>query len=271
VFLDGVPVVPRVVDDRDLLIELRESFEPREYLVELWYPFTDGRPPRGRMSVELPQIAGAEWTKRMYYQLVLPGNEQLLAPPASLTSEMTWGWYGVRWGSRPRLNTGELESWMDTSLTADVPAGTNEYLFVCSSAHNTVQFRTARRSLIVLTASGIVLLAGLLWLYFPGVRRTWIVLLVICLFAYGAFSHPEAAVFAAQAAALGLGLAIAARLLHWTIVQRRIQRGVIHGTSVMPVDRSTTETQLRRTGGSSHGDTPTVPAASPVPTSDSNA
>ena len=225
----------------------------------------------GRLaSLELPQIVDAQWVKHLYVQIVLPPDEQLVVAPAALTSEMVWGWHGIRLGSQPQLSTADLEAWMDTTLTVNVPAGANQYLFSRFGALPAAQFRTATRSLIALVASGVVLIAGLLWVYMPFARQPWIVLSVIAVFAFLASAYPEPAVFAAQAAALGLGLVIVARLLYWAIIERRVSKAIIHGTSIMQVDRSTTETQMRPPEGSSYGDSATVPAAPAAPAPNGN-
>ncbi len=269
-FLNGVNVPPPEEVGREFPIELGNGFGQREYLIEMWYPFVDGRPARGAMSLELPQIVDAQWVKHLYVQIVLPPNEQLVVAPAALTSEMVWGWHGVRLGSQPQLETADIEAWMDTTLSVNVPAGANQYLFSRFGALPTVQFRTATRSLIALVASGVVLIAGLLWVYMAFARQPWIVLSVIAVFAFLASAYPEPAVFAAQVAALGLGLVIVARLLYWAIIERRVSKAVIHGTSIMQVDRSTTETQMRHPEGSSYGDSATVPAAPAAPAPNGN-
>jgi hypothetical protein len=153
---------------------------------------------------------------------------------------------------------------MDTTASEDVPENANKYLFSCFGPLENIRFRTASRSLIALIVSGVVLIAGLLWIYVPLVRQSWVVLLVLALFAFFAYAYPEPAVFAAQVGLLGLALAITARLLYWLIIERRMSRAVIHGASIMPADQ-TTATQMKRPAGSSHGDSATVPATPSVP------
>jgi hypothetical protein len=267
-FVNGAPLPVPSDAGPELVIELSGDYERPEYLLELWYPVTADGIARGQMSFELPQIVGAAFVKRMYWQLVMPRNEELLAGPEKLTPEMTWHWYGVRWGSRPRLDNDELESWMDTSRSEELPAATNQYLFSCFRPVAEVQVTTAARSLLVLSASGLILISGLLLIYLPVLRRPWLLLGIVILFAFGVLAYPELTVFAAQSAALGIGLVVLARLLYWLLVQRRMARGVLHGTSVFPVEGSTTETQRRRTEGSSHGDSATVPAIPAVPAPD---
>jgi hypothetical protein len=267
-FVNGMPVATSQVGELEVLIELNGQFGQREYLVEVWYPFARPRPHRGAISLGLPQVVHADWIERMYLQVVLPPDEQLVGTPSAMTSEMSWGWRGVRWGSQPQLSTGELETWMDTAWACDVPAGANLYLFSRFGALETVNLHTASRSRIVLIASGVLLVAGLLWIYVPLIRRAWVLLLAVCAFGFVAAAYPEPAVFGAQAAAVGLALVVAARLMHWAIVERRMSRAVVHGTSMATADRSTTETQLRPPPGSSHRGSATVPATSSVPVPD---
>ena len=173
----------------------------------------------------------------------------------------------MRWGSRPQFDAAEMELWMNTAWACDVPAGASQYLFSRFGSLETVELRTSSRSLIVLIASGGLLVAGLLWIYVPPIRQAWVLLLAICGFGFVAAAFPEPAVLVAQAAAVGLALVVVARVLHWTVVERRASRAVVHGTSMIPVERSTTETQIHRPRGSSHGGSGAVPAgpALPVP------
>jgi hypothetical protein len=270
-FVDGVPREWPDADQREMTVPLSGEVDSREHLLELFYMFEPGRSPPGGMSFELPQVAGVDWVKRIYWQVVLPGDEELVAAPAGLTPEAVWGWHGVRWGNRPRLDTKDLELWMDTSRSSQVPAGASEYLFSSFGPVETVALRTTNRSLIVLLASGIVLVGGLIWVYVPFVRRAWLVLLAIVVFTFFALAYPEPAIFVAQAAVLGLALAIVGRQLYWVAIERRIARGVVHGTAFFTADRSTTQTQPRRLEGSSHGGSATVPAipAGPPPESGS--
>jgi hypothetical protein len=270
-FVDGVPVEWPAGGPRELAVPLSDETYSREHLLELFYTFEPGRSAPGGMSLELPQIAGVDWVKRVYWQVVLPGDEELVAAPTGLTPEAIWGWHGVRWGNRPRLDTKDLELWMDTSRSSPVPAGASEYLFSSFGPVEKVSLRTTNRSLIVLVASGIVLVGGLIWIYVPFVRRVWLLLLVIVVFAYFALAYPEPALFIAQSAVLGLALVIVARQLYWVVIERRVAKGVVHGTAFFTADRSTTQTQPRQLVGSSHGGSATVPAlpAEPPPESGS--
>jgi len=259
-FVDGDPVEWGDTGRREMTVLMAGEADRREHLLELFYTFEPGRSPPGAMTLELPQIAGVDWVKRVFWQVVLPGNEELVAAPAGLTPETIWGWQGVRWGNRPRLATKDLELWMDTSRSSQVPAGASQYLFSSFGPVESVALRTTNRSLIVLVASGVVLIGGLIWIYVPHVRRVWLVLLTIVVFAYFALAYPEPAIFVAQAAVLGIALAIVARHLYWFVIERRVAKGVVHGTAFFTADRSTTQTQPRHVGGSSHAGSATVPA-----------
>src|SRR5690606_513480 len=95
----------------------------------------------------------------------------------------------------------------------EVPPSGNEYLFSASEPVDRLRFVAAPRSWIVAAASGALLLVGLLLLYVPAIRRPGVLLTAAVGLAATAMLYPHTAVVLAQAAALGLLLAVVAGLL----------------------------------------------------------
>ena len=59
----------------------------RRVVVELRYHFAGPRPPRGAICMEFPRLSPGAWMRRMYWQLILPSNEHLIANPDGFTGE----------------------------------------------------------------------------------------------------------------------------------------------------------------------------------------
>jgi hypothetical protein len=112
-----------------------------------------------------------------------------------------------------------------------VPATTNRYLFSSFKNVQPLRISTADRSLIVLLASAITLGIGLLLLYVPASRHPGVLLAgALALMALG-LVYPEPAVLIAQAATLGLVLAVLATLLKLVLTRQRQAAVVVRGSA----------------------------------------
>ena len=65
----------------------------------------------------------------MYWRLVLPANEHLIANPSGLSSEFIWTSEGYCWGRRPPVDQVQLESWIARHARDPLPEQANCYLF----------------------------------------------------------------------------------------------------------------------------------------------
>lgn len=221
VVVDGHQVECRSVDESQLLIPLPGEGEHRHCLVELRYHFLEPRPSRGAMSLQFPQLGSDVWLRRMYWQVVLPANEHLISEPAGMTSEHVWDWRGLFWGRRPLLDQTQLESWSGATQRASLPERTNCYLFSTLDNVTQAELYTASRTWIVLWASGVALVAGLLLIYVPRSRHPAALLVVgVALLAAGLIA-PEPTLLLAQGASLGLALTLLAGLLERSVSRRR--------------------------------------------------
>jgi hypothetical protein len=209
-----------------------------EYLVELSYAFSSGRPAMGTMRIELPRIAGDTRTGQIFWQLITPPDEFLLRNPPSVTPEFNWGWqmfFSRSTNETTRRFEQELSTFdrqFDRSSVGASQYATNQYLFSSwSQLPAAVTVRTASRSAILLVAGGASLLIGFLLMTIRRLRHP--VLLVLVAFATLLVGQrfPETAILVAQAACLGIALVLAVRCLQWIFVCRRRYDGVIHGTT----------------------------------------
>ena len=111
VLVDGKRVEAPAAANGRLLIPLPGPSKQRRVAIELRYQFPGPRLPRGTLSLSFPQFGPNAWVRRMYWQLVLPANEHVMANPDGFTSEFTWDWQGYFWGRRPLLDQPQLEEW----------------------------------------------------------------------------------------------------------------------------------------------------------------
>jgi hypothetical protein len=211
-------------------------------LLELRYYFPDKRRHYGKVSLELPQLAGKTWVRRMYWQLVLPRNEHVVTPPKGFTGEFTWGWAGAFWGRQSLLEQEELETWVGTARRTTVPQATNRYLFSSLGDVRQCEFSTAGRSWIVLVASGAALVAGLLLIYVPVSRHPGCLFGAAVLLLCVGVIYPEPTLLIAQAAILGLGLTLLAGLLERSVARRR-RAAILPEAASSILVRGSTQTQ----------------------------
>jgi hypothetical protein len=223
VSLDGKQTEHQTLGDNRLRIPLLDDGETYRYVLELRYHFSDPRPPRGPLSLQFPRLGADVWVRRAYWELALPPNEHMVADPAGFTGENHWCWKSYFWGRQPLLSQGELESWVGAAPRSPLPESCNTYLYSGAGRLDRVEVRTISRSLIVLFASGAALVLGLLLIYVPAGRHP-VTLLVLALTLFGAaFVSPDATFLVAQAASLGVLLALATGALNRILARRHSQ------------------------------------------------
>jgi hypothetical protein len=111
------------------------------------------------------------------------------------------------------MEQAQLETWSGAPPRPAPPAQSNEYLLSAFGNIERGEVYTIARSWLVLAASGVVLAAGLLLIYLPGGRRPAAILAAGLLLAASGAVFPEPAWLVAQAAGLGVVLALVAALL----------------------------------------------------------
>lgn len=264
VAVDGRRVEPRLTSSGEIDVELPAAQGQRETVIEIWYSFDAGRPATGGFSFGTPSVSGATAVSRMYWQLVTPRNEHLIVAPSDMTAELVWRWEGLNWGRQALLSQSELEKWIDASPQSPLPDEVNTYLYSSFSAQPSIAVHTAPRALIVLVVSGVVLLFGLAWLYLPVLRHPAVLLVAAAAVLAGLIFDPAPAMQFAQAAAVGVSLALAARLLHWMLSRRRERRLVVHGASLLGLDSAVSDSRPSRRDVDSRISTATAQLAIPA-------
>ncbi|HWB01327.1 MAG TPA: hypothetical protein VG713_22710, partial [Pirellulales bacterium] len=215
------------------------------HTIELRYRFSDrrSRPVQGAMTLEGPTLPALFAARRTFWQVVLPADEHLWLPPENFTSEYTWSWSGMRWGRTPVLGQSELESWVGTRHDTPLPATVHSYLFSTTDADQALKLSVVRRSVLVLEASGLALVVGLVLVYWPAARQPLVFLVLAVATAALATLYPQPAIVLAEASALGLSLVVLAAALKRRFHDRRnIARPVRSGPSSI-VERGSTRTQ----------------------------
>jgi hypothetical protein len=256
VLLDGRPIAGQPDDQGRVIIPLSANPTRGRHLLEVQSEFPPQRRAPGHLSIELPRLAGDVRVDWLYWQLVVPWNEHVIAAPQGLTSEFAWQRDGYFWGRKPLLDQSELASWVGLEPGADgsqnkvVSHGVNCYLFSSMGNLERCELRTAWRSWILLSASGAALVAGLLLIYVPLTRHPGALFVATIVLLYvGILYYPEPALLLAQAASLGLALALVAGLLQRSVARRRRRVAVLETPSAVLERASTQSHYLLPTAG----------------------
>jgi hypothetical protein len=196
----------------------------------------------------------------MYWQLITPGDEHLVTNPPSMAAEDAWTWPAVRWGRYPQLEQKELEAWIGATPQATPPAGTNRYLFSTFSPPADLAVRTASRKAILLVASGLALSVGLLLIYVPRLRHPAVLLLAtVTALAAAVQWYPGPTVLVAQAASVGVVLALLAGLLNALLGRPRWLRSPVGAGAPSSLESRTTELHHRPSDSSARAITVGAP------------
>jgi hypothetical protein len=266
--LNGRPADVEKTPQNSLIVPLGAEASGQQQRIELGYQILQPRGGPGRTSVELPRLGRDVWVQRMYWQLMLPTNEHVIVAPAGLVPEYRWGWTGTFWGRIPLLDQRSLEEWAEAAPVDPTSNGTSSYLFGSLGAVRQCEFRTASRPLIVLIASGVVLVLGLVWIYVPAAHHPVTLLAASLLVLSASLLYPGPMLLLLEAAGLGVALILFAALLHRGVARRR--RGMLLGeTSSSILDRGSTHTVRPGPPVHAQASTRTAPAAVPLSTPDS--
>jgi hypothetical protein len=204
----------------------------------------------GRWTIEVPQIEGTSESspvevRETFWQLVLPGDEYLLAWPAALSPETIWTMAGFYWGRRPTWEQADLETWSGlTEHSTPLAGGTNRYLFSTAQIDAPLVVRTAGRSSLVLAISGLVLGCGLAWIYLPVLRHPAVLLVASITVLAAAAVAPELTVIGLQASVLGIALTLFAGMLKRGNSSHG-SRAALRGASSSIVGRGSTKSHPR--------------------------
>ncbi|HVA44746.1 MAG TPA: hypothetical protein VNH11_00010 [Pirellulales bacterium] len=244
--LDGeaVDAVPGTTpNERELLLSDGDGVE-RPHVLVATYDLADRSGGAGRLRFELPSF-GEGRVRRFYWQLVLPAEDYLIQGPAGLSGEFVWLWKGLGWSRQPLRDSSELEIWSGAEQhELPLPPSVNTYLFSGIAMPGPVEISTVSRPVLVLASSGVLLAAGLLWIYFPWLRRpAWLFMAGVAVLAAAAV-WPDLALLALQSAVVGMVLVMMAAALERALGRRPAPSVLRSGPSSI-VSRGSTHTHAR--------------------------
>jgi hypothetical protein len=253
------------IDGNRLYIPLPGNGTPQTHILELGYHFVEPADRHGPLSVELPQIDNQVWVRRLYWQLVLPRHEHVIAAPEGFTSESPWRWTGYLFARQPLMEQPELEQWVGAARRSPVSHETNRYVYSTSGFPKVAVLRTANRSWVVLGASGLALVVGLMLIYVPASRHPATLLVIAVGLACVGVLYPAPTLLIAQAAGLGLGLTLLAGLLERSVARGRATLSAPGGRPGPEGDSTLTQHDAVRPGDPTSTQTASIGVGSRLP------
>jgi len=208
----------------------------RGHRLEVSYHFPDVTTAEVSPELELPRLGDNAWVRRMYWQVILPSNRHVLLEPAGFIDETPWQFSSFLWRRQPVMEQRELEAWSGAAHRAPASRATNRYLFSTAGHPEQVELRIASRATIVLIASGLALVVGLLLIYVPAVRHPATVFAAAVILLAVGLLYPAPTVLLAQAAVIGLVLTLVAGLLHRGLPRRRVLPVMERPSSVIEIN-----------------------------------
>jgi len=208
-------------DSNEIKIPVPVTGNDTKHVLELRYQTAITNGQSNSIEAELPKLGSGAWVQRLYWQLVVPGDQHYIGSPSQLTPEFAWNWFGWGWSRQNHWDQADLENWIGAAHQDLLPSATNRYLFSMAGNPERLVAHTAARWQLVLSASALVLVVGLLLLKMKTIRQGAVLFVCgVVLLGLAAWS-PDAALLFGQACILGLVLLLLAALMERFVTRRR--------------------------------------------------
>ncbi len=270
VTVDQRRVETNPLNDRDeitLPIPAAAGATMRSHVVELWYQTSADNRSTGSLTFQAALPDAVDHVERCYWQLVLPRRKVVLWGSQTQAAQLTWqGWTG--WQRTALREQSELEHWIGATEQDPIPPELNTYLFTSFGAPQQLSVVTASRTLVLFTASGLALSVGLLLIYFSALRHPAVLMTAGVFLLVLAPIAPAISVLLAQAASLGIVLALLARMLRGVLLRTNPATATVQGRTQFS-DSKMMELRYSRADGSSRITTTSAPVAVQAPSAES--
>ena len=216
VSVNGVSIAPEYVsEERELRIPLPESAKTEPALVSIWYLI-----PRGEHVLEFPDLKGETMIRRCYLQLILPSN--------TLLRQIPQGWSSEEDELGRHLTTRQLAAAVGMSpAEGDEPPKTaNVYLLSSFNPPTRSHIHLISQTAVILIGSGLILLFGIGYFYFPRLRYVEAALLSVTVSLSLFLFRPRVVLFYLQSTVIGAILILVVLLLRHRMKRRKVSASV---------------------------------------------
>ena len=179
----------------------------------------------GWVALQQPALPSSTIYRQFVWELLPPADQALLAGPPGWTSQQTWGWTRYGFQPVPLVSVANLTDWVVDSVGLGVElavddlavpdrASERRFVFWDIGTPAAVGVWFVPWWLLVLTASGMPLLVGIVLALRPVLGR-WVLILLAFVFLAGMAVVPLTTLLLVQAAVPGLVLATGALVASW--------------------------------------------------------
>jgi hypothetical protein len=194
-----IPILPEQHNRlMEIAVEYRYSFEMSGFEVPMILPsFTKETP-----------------VQYQFWQIIIPQGKHIIGCPVGWTLEYDWAWNGLFWWRVPSIRKSDLGFTSNSTAAEPALSESSHYVFSHLQPPSYVTLYIVKRSLIILCASSIALLIGLVFIYVPQSRYAG------SLFGLGIASaavllyQPPLVLLMLQAAVFGVFLALTAGYMY---------------------------------------------------------
>ncbi len=177
--------VPSAAQSSTAWLDLPEN--ESSHILEIRYEVS-GVTSLNRFTLEMPTFPRDVLLRPAYCQVMMPSSRHLLTCNADWMTQHQWRFDGGFFSRKPDLTQQELEDWVGVPHAEPISPELNSYLFISFHPESNVVLDLADRSTLVLVSSGVILLIGLIFIYFPRTRYPGVLftslVLFVSLFAY---------------------------------------------------------------------------------------
>jgi hypothetical protein len=197
--------------------------ENRLYQLEVWMTSSESLSWITPLEIDIPEIEGAQFHDRFYWQLAVPAIQHIGFAAGQLTPEWIWKWNGLWWTRESAMEQQDLERWVGATQQTDLPLSVNSYLLSSFGGERSFQIWVLSRFLMWLPIGLAAILVSILLISFRALRHPAILLLAAGGLASAAMLAPDLAVLLGQTALMSLGL-VSLILLTQAAIESRVRR-----------------------------------------------
>ena len=195
----------------------------RQYQLEIWMTSSESLAWVTSLDINIPEIDGAQFFDRFYWQLAVPSIQHMGFASAPMTPEWIWKWNGCWWSRESGMKQSDLERWVGATQQTDLPLSVNGYLLSTFGGGRSFQIWVLSRFMMWLPIGLVAILVSILLISFRLLRHPAFLLLAAGGLATAGMLAPDLAVLLGQTAMISLGL-VSLVLITQAAIESRVRR-----------------------------------------------